>query len=60
MDLVIPNLDMVEDPDRQQPSLNTEPANTPLVVPFQSETCDDPWVTGGKGASLGNDIDQDT
>ena len=52
-ELVIPDLDMVEDPDRQtsvQPDLDV----TPRLVSFHSQICDDPAVTGGKGASLGN------
>ena len=52
----LPNLDMVEDPDHLQDARHPDDAEPPLVVPFSSQLCDDPSLTGGKGASLGDFI----
>ena len=52
----LPNLDMVEDPDHLQDARHPDDAEPPLVVPFSSRLCDDPSLTGGKGASLGDFI----
>ena len=52
----LPNLDMVEDPDHLQDARHPDDAEPPLVVPFSSHLCDDPSLTGGKGASLGDFI----
>ena len=51
--LAIPDLDMVDTrpPDTQQEEEEEEAP--PLVLPFSHPRCDDPSITGGKGASLG-------
>ena len=57
-EMSVSDLDMVEvedpllDGHRHQPHND----NLPLVVPFSSHLCDDPSLTGGKGASLGDFI----
>ena len=52
--LAIPDLDMVDtrakDTEQQQEEEEEAP---PLVLPFSHPRCDDPSLTGGKGASLG-------
>ena len=50
--LAIPDLDMVDTrpADTQQEEEEEAP---PLVLPFSHPRCDDPSLTGGKGASLG-------
>ena len=52
--LAIPDLDMVDTrpADTEQEEEEEEEA-PPLVLPFSHPRCDDPSVTGGKGASLG-------
>ena len=52
--LAIPDLDMVDTrpADTQQQQEEEEEA-PPLVLPFSHPRCDDPSITGGKGASLG-------
>ena len=50
----VPELDMVE--DHHQDALHPDNGEPPLVLPFSSHLCDDPSLTGGKGASLGDII----
>ena len=56
----VPDLDMVEmeveDEDQHQDGARSDSETVPLVVPFSSQLCDDPSLTGGKGASLGDSI----
>ena len=56
VEMSVPNLDMVELEDPHQAGHQPDHDNPPLVVPFSSQLCDDPSLTGGKGASLGDFI----
>ena len=49
--LAIPDLDMVD--TRPADTEQEEEEAPPLVLPFSHPRCDDPSITGGKGASLG-------
>lgn len=55
-EMSVPTLDMVEDQDQPQTAQQPRDEFAPLVVPFSSRLCDDPSLTGGKGASLGDFI----
>ena len=54
VEMSVPELDMVE--DHHQDVHHPDIGQPPLVVPFSSQLCDDPSLTGGKGASLGKII----
>ena len=56
VEMSVPTLDMVEDQDQPQTALQPQDDLPPVVVPFSSRLCDDPSLTGGKGASLGDFI----
>ena len=49
--LAIPDLDMVD--TRPADTEQEEEEAPPLVLPFSHPRCDEPSITGGKGASLG-------
>ena len=51
--LAIPDLDMVDTRPADTEQQQQEEEAPPLVLPFSHPRCDDPSITGGKGASLG-------
>ena len=51
--LAIPDLDMVDTRAKDTEQEEEEEEAPPLVLPFSHPRCDDPSITGGKGASLG-------